>query len=47
MSIKINHELPLPEILKEQYPISGRVKEIKKKREVRPVHCPGGTVFGG
>ena len=33
MSIKINHELPLPEMLKEQYPVSGRVKEIKKKRD--------------
>ncbi len=33
MSIKINHELPLPEMLKEQYPVSSRVKEIKKKRD--------------
>ncbi len=33
MSIKINHELPLPEILKEQYPVSGRIEEIKKKRD--------------
>ena len=33
MSIKINHELPLPEMLKEQYPVSSRVKEVKKKRD--------------
>ena len=33
MSIKINHELPLPEMLKEQYPVSSRIEEIKKKRD--------------
>ena len=30
MSIIINHELPLPEILKSQYPLSQELKEIKE-----------------
>ena len=33
MSITINHELPLPEILKSQYPLSQELKEIKKQRD--------------
>ena len=33
MSIKINHELPLPEILKSQYPLSPKLKEVKKQRD--------------
>ena len=47
MSIRINHELPLPEVLKEQYPISGRVREIKKKRdeEIRDIFT--GRLYAG
>ncbi len=33
MSIKINHELPLPEVLKAKYPVSDRIREIKQKRD--------------
>ena len=33
MSIKINHELPLPEVLKAEYPVSDRIREIKQKRD--------------
>ena len=33
MSIKINHELPLPEVLKSQYPLSPELKEAKKQRD--------------
>lgn len=33
MSITINHELPLPEVLKSQYPLSQELKEIKKQRD--------------
>lgn len=33
MSIKINHELPLPEVLKAEYPVSDRLREIKQKRD--------------
>lgn len=29
MSMKINHELPLPEVLKSQYPLSQELKEVK------------------
>ena len=33
MSIKINHELPLPEVLKNEYPLSNELKTIKKTRD--------------
>lgn len=33
MSMKINHELPVPETLKAQYPLSERVRESKRKRD--------------
>lgn len=33
MSMKINHELPLPEVLKSQYPLSDSVKKVKQKRD--------------
>lgn len=33
MSMRINHELPLPEVLKAQYPISDKVQAIKQKRD--------------
>ena len=33
MSMKINHELPLPEVLKSQYPLSQELKEVKKQRD--------------
>ena len=33
MSMKINHELPLPEVLKSQYPLSQELKKIKKQRD--------------
>ena len=33
MSITINHELPLPEVLKSQYPLSLELKEVKKQRD--------------
>ena len=33
MSMKINHELPLPEILKSQYPLSQELKKVKKQRD--------------
>ena len=33
MSIKINHELPLPEVLKAKYPVSDRIRETKQKRD--------------
>ena len=31
--MKINHELPLPEVLKSQYPLSQELKEVKKQRD--------------
>ena len=31
MSMIINHELPIPEKLKSQFPLSQRIQEIKKK----------------
>lgn len=33
MSIKINHQLPLPEVLKEEYPLSDKLKSDKKIRD--------------
>ncbi|HIW83624.1 MAG TPA: 3-deoxy-7-phosphoheptulonate synthase [Candidatus Dorea gallistercoris] len=33
MSMKMNHELPSPEVLKEKYPLSEKIKEIKAKRD--------------
>ena len=33
MSIKINHELPLPDVMKAEYPVSDRIREIKQKRD--------------
>lgn len=33
MSIKINHELPLPDSLKQEYPLPEELKEIKEKRD--------------
>lgn len=33
MSIKINHELPLPEILKNEYPLSNEQKATKQQRD--------------
>ncbi len=33
MSMKINHELPLPEVLKSQYPLSQELKEVKKQSD--------------
>ena len=33
MSMKINHELPLPEVLKSQYPLNQELKEVKKQRD--------------
>ncbi|MGF0034251.1 3-deoxy-7-phosphoheptulonate synthase [Bariatricus sp. SGI.154] len=33
MSMKINHELPLPDVLKSEYPLSDNVKKIKQKRD--------------
>lgn len=33
MPMKINHELPAPEELKEQYPLSERIRESKRKRD--------------
>ena len=33
MSMKINHELPLPEVLKSQYPLSQELKKVKKQRD--------------
>ena len=33
MSMKINHELPLPEVLKGQYPVSERIRELKQRRD--------------
>ena len=35
MSMKINHELPLPEVLKSQYPLSQELKKSKKNREMK------------
>ena len=35
MSMKINHELPLPEVLKSQYPLSQELKEVKKQRRMK------------
>ena len=37
MSMKINHELPLPEVLKSQYPLSQELKEVKKQRDEETV----------
>lgn len=39
MSMKINHELPLPHVLKEQYPLPEELKKKKEKRdqEIRDV----------
>lgn len=33
MSMKINHELPSPEVLKSQYPLSDNIREVKQKRD--------------
>lgn len=33
MSMKTNHQLPLPEVLKSQYPLSEKVKEVKRLRD--------------
>ena len=33
MSIKINHELPLPEVLKNEYPLSNEQKATKQQRD--------------
>ena len=33
MSMKINHELPAPEALKAQYPLSEQIREMKRKRD--------------
>lgn len=33
MSMIINHELPLPEVLKGQYPVSLKVRELKQRRD--------------
>ena len=33
MSIKINHELPVPEVLKNEYPLSNEQKAIKQQRD--------------
>lgn len=33
MSMKINHELPLPEVLKGQYPVSERIRGVKQRRD--------------
>ena len=33
MSMKINHELPLPEVLKSQYPLSQELRKVKKQRD--------------
>ena len=33
MSIKINHELPVPEVLKNEYPLSNEQKSIKQQRD--------------
>ena len=35
MSMIINHELPVPEKLKSQFPLSQRIQEIKKKRDAQ------------
>ena len=35
MSMIINHELPIPEKLKSQFPLSQRIQEIKKKRDAQ------------
>ena len=39
MSMKLNHELPKPEILKQEIPMTEELKELKKKRdaEIRDV----------
>ena len=33
MSMRLNHELPLPDVLKAQYPVPEEVKKIKKIRD--------------
>ena len=33
MSMKINHQLPFPEVLKAQYPLSEELKQLKAKRD--------------
>lgn len=33
MAMRINHELPSPEVLKEQYPLSESVRKLKEKRD--------------
>ena len=33
MSMKINHELPLPEVLKNEYPLSPELKAVKQRRD--------------
>ena len=39
MSMKINHELPLPEVLKSQYPLSQELKKVKKQSTGKPIPC--------
>lgn len=33
MSMKINHELPLPDVMKGQYPVSERIRGVKQRRD--------------
>ena len=47
MSMRIHHELPLPEVLKAQYPLSEKVKEVKQKRdqEIRDIFTGASDKF--
>ena len=39
--MKINHELPLPEVLKNEYPLSDELKAVKQARDEEiPVSLP-------
>ena len=40
MSMKINHELPLPEVLKSQYPLSQELKEVNSAMKKYAVSSP-------
>ena len=42
MSIKINHELPVPEVLKNEYPLSNEQKSNDQQR-----HAANRPIFRG
>ena len=44
MSMKTNHQLPLPEVLKQEYPLSKELQKAKllRDQEIRRIPCAEG-----